>query len=246
MIRWLGFAVAVMALATACSPGSDTTVVVAAASSIEPAMRDIAAAYEAEHPGIDVASTTGGSSLLRDQVVLARAPIDLVVLADDGLLQPIVEAGLTSGSAQRIATNELVLVVPSGNPGRVTSLGDLADPSLVVGLCAVGVPCGDLAATALAEAGVTASVDTYEPNVRALAAKLEAGELDAGLVYASDVVASGGALVAVPVADPLPRTTYGAAVTVTGSSASAASDFLGFLESEAGLSILSEYGFGPP
>ena len=246
MIRRLCFAVATMALVAGCSPGSDADVVVAAASSLEPAFRDVVAAYEAVHPGIDVTVTIGGSALLRDQVVLARAPVDLLVLADAALLQPVVDAGLTSGSVERVATNQLVLAVASGNPRDVSSLEDLADPSLVVGLCALGVPCGDLAAAALADAGVRASVDTYEPNVRSLAAKLEAGELDAAMVYTSDVVASGGALASVPLDDPLPRTTYGGVVTVTGARPDAATDLLEFLRSGAGPAILGEYGFGPP
>ena len=73
-----------------------------------------------------------------------------------------------------------------GNPGGVTGLADLASGDLLIGLCAVEVPCGALAEQALGDAQITPSADTLEPNVRALAAKISLGELDAGLVYATD------------------------------------------------------------
>ena len=36
-------------------------------------------------------------------------------------------------------------------------------------------------------AGVTPAIDTNEPDVRALLTKIEAGELDAGITYVTDV-----------------------------------------------------------
>ena len=74
-------------------------------------------------------------------------------------------------------------------------MADLSRRSLLVGLCATEVPCGALAQRALSEASVTPSVDTLEPNVRALAAKISLGELDAGLVYATDARTAGLATV---------------------------------------------------
>lgn len=245
MIRRLAAAVAVAVLASACASGADTTVTVAAASSMEPALREVVDAFEAANPGVSVTVTIGGSAVLRDQVVLARAPVDLLIVADGSLLAPVLDAGLADGPVRSVATNGLVLAVPVGNPGEVSNLRDLADPDRLVGLCAVGVPCGDLAAAALAAADVLPAVDTYEPNVRALATKLDAGELDAGLVYGTDVVASGGGMSAVTTGDPLPTTSYAAVVTTTGAAPDSAADFLGFLRSARGTAILAEYGFGP-
>ncbi len=246
MIRRLLAAITAAVLLAACSAAPGAEVVVGAASSMEPALREAASVYESDHPGVSVTMTIGGSTLLRDQVLIARAPLDLVILADIALLAPVEEAGLTSGSVTPVAANGLVLAVPMGNPAGVTALDDLADQELVVGLCAVGVPCGDLAADALSAAGVVPAVDTYEPNVRSLATKLEAGELDAAMVYSTDVVAARGALAAVPLPGTLPTTTYGAVVTTTGSTPGVAADFLAFLASETGAGILAEYGFGAP
>ena len=63
-----------------------------------------------------------------------------------------------------------------GNPGGVTGLADLGSPeTLLIGLCASEVPCGELARRALDEAGIAPSADTLELNVRALACQAVAG-----------------------------------------------------------------------
>ena len=77
--------------------------------------------------------------------------------------------------------------MPTGNPAEVDGLDDFANPDLLIGLCAEEVPCGQFGREALANAGVTPSVDTNEPDVRSLLTKIEAGELDAGIVYQTDV-----------------------------------------------------------
>ncbi len=64
----------------------------------------------------------------------------------------------------------------------------------MIGLCAEEVPCGEFGREALANAGVTPSIDTDEPDVRALLTKVEAGEVDAGIVYVTDVMSTEGAV----------------------------------------------------
>src|SRR5690606_34956034 len=93
---------------------------------------------------------------------------------------------------QVFATNLLQIAVPTGNPAGITGLDDFADDELLIGLCAEGVPCGDFARQALAKAEVIPEVDTNETDARALITKIEAGELDAGIAYVTDVLASEG------------------------------------------------------
>src|SRR5690606_19042984 len=110
-------------------------------------------------------------------------------------MDAVVAAGGVAGEARIFARNALRIAVPKGNPAGVRGLGDFARPELLLGLCAPEVPCGAFAGRALARAGVVASVDTYEPDVRALLTRVELGELDAGVTYVTDVIASRGRVV---------------------------------------------------
>lgn len=225
-----------MLLLAACT-GDDgpETLNLFAAASLTDVLAEVAVTYEAEHPGVDVVLNLGGSSALREQI-LAGAPADVFVPADPA------HADATGGDPVPIATNDLQLVVPAGNPGDVDGLDDLADPGLLVGLCAPEVPCGALALEALDAAGVEASVDTEEPDVRSLLTKVAEGELDAGLVYRTDVLAAGDAVRGIDLPPgAAARTTY-VAVALTDEGEQLA-DYLGGPDAEA---VLRAHGFGPP
>ena len=133
----------------------------------------------------NVTPVMAGSSTLVAQLA-AGAEADVLITANATTMDRAVSEGSVRGEPVLIATNTLVLATPAGNPAGVTGLTDLARGDLLIGLCAVEVPCGALAAQALDDAQITPSADTLESNVRALAAKISLGELDAGLVYATD------------------------------------------------------------
>ena len=149
--------------------GPEGAVTVFAAASLTDAFADVAAAFEDEHPGVTVELSFAGSPSLREQV-LEGAPADVVATADEGVMADLVDEGAV-GEPVAFATNRLQLAVPAGNPAGVGGLDDLGRGDLVIGLCAAGVPCGDLARRVLDGAGVEPAPDTEEPNVRALLAK---------------------------------------------------------------------------
>lgn len=217
--------------------------VVAAAASLTDAFGEIAAAYEAAHPGVDVELNFAGSSALREQI-LEGAPIDVFASANADTMQTVVDAGLVAGEgAQAFATNSLAMVVPTGNPGDVSGIDDFERSDLLLGLCAPGVPCGDFAREALDRAGVVPSIDTEEPDVRALLAKVSAGELDAGIVYRTDV--QGADVEAIPIPEAFDVVaTY--AIAALADSVDDATAFIEFVMSEDGQEILAGYGFGRP
>jgi molybdate transport system substrate-binding protein len=218
-----------------------------AAASLTDAFTDLAAAFETAHPGTDVRLNLAGSARLREQI-RAGAPADVFAPADPDDLAALADAGLVSRPWVTFATNRLRLAVPSDNPGGVAGVADLADPDLLVGLCATGVPCGDLAREALALSGVDPALDTNEPDVRALLTKLAEGELDAGVVYATDVLASAGEVTGIelpPAADGVVATYVLAPVADSGNPATAEA-FAAFVRSPTARSILADHGFGPP
>ena len=183
------------ALLPGCGSGDDTLIVMAASS-----LTDVLAEMENSTALTDVGdidTVFAGSTTLVAQL-REGAAADLLLTANRDAMTRAASDGSVAGRPVVFATNSLVLAVAPGNPGAVAGLDDLARTDLQVGLCAAAVPCGTLAVEAAAELGVDIAVDTEEPNVRALAAKIVLGEIDVGLVYATDAAALGLDTVAVP------------------------------------------------
>ena len=108
-------------------------------------------------------------------------------------------------------------------------------------------PCGDLAARALDAAGVTRPPVSLEVDVKAVLAKVVEDEADAGLVYASDAVAAGGAVRSTEIdGDASQATTYPAAVLADAAHPALARRWIGFLASRPGREALTSAGFDLP
>lgn len=228
-----------------CTGDDSGVVLVSAASSLAGAFSEIESAFEDGNPGVDVVVNLAASSAIREQV-LDGAPVDVVVTASPGTMQPLVDAGMV-GDPSTFASNEMQIAVPSSNPGGVTGLVDFSREELLIGLCSVGVPCGDLAREVLAAAGVVPAPDTEEPNAGALVTKLTAGELDAGIVYVTDVLSSGTDLVGIDIPPDVNRTTtYPIAASTAAPNASGADAFVAFVLSDEGRAILLQFGFVAP
>jgi len=257
---WL--AAGIMAVATTCrapdrepppsgEPGQVTGelgggILVSAAASLTDAFDDLATAFEASHRGVDVVLNLAGSSALREQI-LDGAPVDVFASADHANMDRVVESGAVSGGPWIFARNRLQIAVPRGNPSGVTGLSDLADSGRLIGLCAAAVPCGDFARRSLAKAGVTAALDTDEPDVRALLTKIELGELDAGITYVTDVLSAEGRVAGIEIPESENVVIdYPIARLAAAPNAEAASAFISFVRSEEGRVILERLGFVAP
>jgi molybdate transport system substrate-binding protein len=166
------------------------TVTVFAAASLTDVFTELGAQLEEEHPGLTVQFNFAGSSALATQLTQG-APADVFAAADTDQMDVVTNNGLVSRAPTLFATNTLEIAVPPGNPGRVTGLADLADPARTIALCAPEVPCGAAAEEVFDAAGLTAAPDTLEEDVKATLTKVQLGEVDAALVYATDVRAAG-------------------------------------------------------
>jgi molybdate transport system substrate-binding protein len=243
--------VVTLLMAAACSgPGASDAdlegeVLVSAAASLTDAFADIEAAFEEANPDVDVILNLGGSSALREQI-LEGAPADVFASANTSNMDQVVEADEAS-DPEIFVTNVLQIAVPPGNPGGMTGLDDFAREELFIGLCEEAVPCGDFGRQALENAGVTPSIDTNTPDVRALLTLVEEAELDAGIVYVTDVTSTDGAVEGVDIPDEFNVVaTYPIAALADAPNPDAAAAFVAFVLSDEGQAILAEYGFGAP
>ncbi|MBA8815438.1 molybdate transport system substrate-binding protein [Microbacterium halimionae] len=221
------------------------TLTIAAAASLGAAFDQITVDFERQHPGVTISPITyDGSSTLATQIV-EGAPIDVFASADEANMQKVVDAGLASNPVD-FATNTLVIVTPESNPAGIETLADLAEPAAAVVLCAAEVPCGAAAHTLLANAGVEVTPVSSEQNVTAVLTKVEAGEADAGLVYATDAAGVADVLTIVPEGAADVVNTYPIAALSDSSNSDAADAFVAFVASEEGQKLLADAGFGSP
>ncbi|MGH1492202.1 MAG: molybdate ABC transporter substrate-binding protein [Acidimicrobiales bacterium] len=225
-----------------------------AAASLADAFDGLEAAFETINPQYDIELNLAGSSSLRAQI-LAGAPADVFASANAAIMDEVASDDSVGAEEPEIfATNELTIAVPNGNPGQLSGIDDFARAELFLGLCAVEVPCGSLAEAALTAAGIVPSIDTREPDVRALLAKVAEAELDAGIVYRTDVLAAAERVEAIPLAvDDLDQdeaadwsASYPIVVLGAGEGRDGGREFMSFVLGASGRQILTQYGFGEP
>jgi molybdate transport system substrate-binding protein len=238
-----------MLIASSCSnaaSGSNADVVVSAAASLTDVFRSMETAFEQESPEFDVLVNLGGSAALREQI-LEGAPADVFASANLETMSDVVDGGEVDGVVHVFAVNHMVIAVPAGNPAGVVGLADLAREELFVGLCAESVPCGMFAREVLASAGVEPSVDTNESDVRSLLLKIGLGEIDVGIVYATDALAAAGAVdsIAVPPEHDV-MADYPIALLAGAPNGAGGEAFIRFVLSDLGAAVLQAHGFGTP
>ena len=108
------------------------------------------------------------------------------------------------------------------------------------------VPAGKYAAQALAKAGVKATTKSLETDVKSVVSKVQLGEADAGIVYATDVKAAGNRVSGVEIPDSYNvEATYPIATLTHTENSATARAFIEFVASPDGQSILGSYGFAP-
>ncbi len=208
------------------------------AASLRPVLDAVGPAYEAAHPGVGLVIATDSSAALATQIEQG-APADVFLSADTTNAQRLVEGGFAAGAAAVFAANVLAVIVPAGNPAGLRTPADLARPGVKVIAAGDEVPITTYAAQLVAslarlpgyppgfEAAYAANVVSREDNVRAVAAKVELGEGDAGIVYVTDAA-------------------YAGVVVGASDHVEAARAFLDWMIGSDGQAVLASFGFRPP
>jgi molybdate transport system substrate-binding protein len=254
-LRLLSVATAALC-ATACATedeegataagGLDGEITVFAAASLTDALTEIGAAFTGANPHATVTFSFDASSALVAQIT-EGAPADVFASADDVNMDKLVDAGLDGRAPEVFATNRLAIIVAPNNPLGITGVADLADPAVKTAICAAEVPCGRYADEVFTAAGVTVTPVTLEQNVRGVVAKVTAGEADAGIVYATDVLATGDDAELVEIPDDINvRADYPIATLADSARPEVGAAFVEFVLSPEAQAILSAHGFGPP
>jgi molybdate transport system substrate-binding protein len=221
------------------------TITVFAAASLMGTFTQIGKQFEAAHPGDTVKFSFGGSSTLATQIT-GGAPADVFASAAPANMDTVVTAGDASGPKD-FAKNTAEVAVPPGNPGKVTSVSDLAKSSVKVALCQPKVPCGVVAAEVFKNAGITVKPVTLQPDVKSVLTQVELGNVDAGMVYVTDVKAAGTKVKGVPISAGDNASTLYPIATISSSTHQAEAEaFVSYVLSPAGEQVLAAAGFQAP
>ncbi|MBW4716850.1 molybdate ABC transporter substrate-binding protein [Saccharothrix obliqua] len=238
-------AVVLAASLTACGAAEPTgggDVAVFAAASLTEVFTELGRQYEADHPGTRVRFNFAGSSALARQIDQG-APADVFASAAPANMARV----STAGEPAVFARNTLRIAVPAGNPGRVAGLADFAREEARIALCAEQVPCGAAAAEVFRAAGVTPRPDTLEQDVKAALTKVRLGEVDAALVYTTDVRAAGAAVEGIEFPEAAGAANdYPIAVLANAPNAAGAAAFVAHVRSDRGRAALAGAGFDVP
>jgi molybdate transport system substrate-binding protein len=232
---------------------AETVLTISAAVSMKDAIEDLGRRFERSHPGVTLRFNLGASGELRQQIE-AGAPVDLFIAASDDHVRALERQHLIVSSSRRVvARNSLVVAVPARSPLALSTLDGLVDSR--VRRIAIGdprtVPAGQYAEQCLRRAGLW---DRLRPNlilagnVRQVLDYVARDEVDAGFVYASDLVArrDGVREALRPPPDLSDPIVYPAAVVAGSAHAALAAAFLDLLAGPDGSATLARFGFVAP
>jgi molybdenum ABC transporter molybdate-binding protein len=227
----------------------DAAVHVAAAVSLEEVLGQLLADYALRQPAVRVRTVFGASDELADHI-LAGAPADLFLTADDGQLDRLEAAGLVEPDSRRaLAANTLAAIGPADRPLTVRRPRDLLRPEVAhVALAEPASPLGGYTRTYLEGLGLYESLQAravHVDNSRAVAAAVHAGRAEAGLAYASDAVRAAGCRVLFRVRPAQAAVRYTAAVLRRGRQPDRARALLAFLTAPPALRRFRACGFLP-
>jgi molybdate transport system substrate-binding protein len=222
--------------------GLSGRVTVFAAASLVESFNEIGQRFEEANPGTEVEFSFGASSGLATQIT-EGAPADVFASASPATMDRV--SATEAAQAPRIfAENQMQIAVPPDNPAGIATLADLARPGVKVALCAPEVPCGTVAREVFRKAGVTVTPVTDEQDVKATLTKVQLGEVDAGLVYATDVKAAGVKVKGIAIPDDVNAVTPYPITTIRGSgNPDLAKAFVDHVLSADGAAVLADAGF---
>jgi molybdate transport system substrate-binding protein len=273
VIRRVAVAVAVLGVlgvlggmvAAACSARAGSSaaasgtvqLLIYAAASLKEALVAVQDAYEEDRPGTTLVLATDSSSTLRTQIE-EGAPADVFLSADETHPAHLVESALADGDLVAFARNRLAIIVPAGNPAGIATPADLAGQGVKVIAAGDAVPITRYALQAVdnlaADPGYpqdfaeayARNIVSREENVKAVVAKVELGEGDAAIVYATDALAASGiSVIDIPPSANV-EATYAGVVIATSPRIEAARAFLQWLAGPRGAASLAPFGFAKP
>ena len=218
-------------------------VTVLAAASLQKAFEEIEKTVEKDNPGLDVTFDFQGSQDLVASLAGGDSA-DVLATANNSTMKTAADQKLV-GNQTEFATNVLTLIVPKGNPKKITGLDSSLDGANLV-ICAPEVPCGEATQKLSSALGVTLNPASEEQKVTDVRGKVESGEADAGIVYTTDAAAAKDKADKIDIPDGGVVNHYPIAQTAKPENPAGAQVFIDAVTGKTGQEILAKHGFGKP
>jgi molybdate transport system substrate-binding protein len=233
------------AASSSSSSGTPTLsgdITVFAAASLTGTFTRLGKDFEAAHPGVKVNFNFAGSSALAKQID-EGAPADVFASAAPKNMDEVTD----KNAPTTFVKNTLEIAVPKGNPGNITGIKDFADKTKKIALCAVQVPCGAAADKVFKAVGITAEPDSLEQDVKAALTKVSLGEVDAALVYKTDVLSAKDKVEGIEFPEASKAVNeYPIATLSRAPNPAGARAFVDYVLSDKGKTVLTAAGFDAP
>lgn len=222
---------------------------ISVAASVQDAMKDIQAAYEQTAPNVTITYNFGSSGSLAQQIAQG-APADVFLSASQKWMDDLDDKGeILAASRTDLLQNAMVLIVPV-EAAAITGFKEFATDQ--VRKIAMGepesVPAGSYAKEVLTSLNLFETIQpklVFGKDVRQVLSYVETGNVDAGLVYATDAQLSDRVkAIATAPAESHSPIVYPVAIVQDSDDPDAAQAFVDFLSSETAVSIFQGYGFG--
>ncbi len=220
-----------------------------AAISLSPALAEIKTVYEARNPDVIISYNFGASGALGQQIQQG-APVDIFFSAATQPMDILQQANLlVDKTRHNLLTNRLVLITPT-NGIILRDFQELTDGKIKK--IAIGepqsVPVGQYAQETLTKLGLWQKLQpkfVLGTNVRQVLTFVETGNVDAGIVYATDAKASSKVAMRATAAENLHSPiVYPVAMMRNSRNSGAAQMFVEFLAGDRAKIVFQKYGFG--
>ena len=242
---------------TPTTPAATTTaapkavaLTISAAASLTEAMGEIKTLYKTEKPNVTINYNFAASGVLQKQIEQG-ADADLFFSAGKKQMDALKAAGLLIDTTNvNLVGNSVVLVTKSDSTLAISNFKDLATDK--VKKIALGepktVPVGQYSEEILTTLGILDKVKTkvvYAKDVKEVLTWVETGNVDAGIVYATDAKTSQKVKVVSIAGKELYKTpvVYPAVVIKASKNVEDAKEFLTFLSSDKAKEVFVKYGF---
>ena len=222
---------------------------IAAAASLTDVTAEIVEAYKVEAPNVKLTFTYGASGALQTQIE-EGAPVDIFMSAAQKQMDALEEkALLLDGSRINLLENKVVMIVPVDSALGLVRFENLAKDD--VKTVAIGdpasVPAGQYAEEVLTSLGIKDKVfdkANLGTDVRQVLTWVENGEVEAGIVYATDAATTDKVKVVCEApADSVKKIIYPVAILKAAANAEAAQGFIDYLKTPDIAALFVKYGF---
>ncbi|RDU34859.1 molybdate ABC transporter substrate-binding protein [Neobacillus piezotolerans] len=218
---------------------------VSAAASLQDALNEIASNFEKEHEGIKINYNFGSSGALQQQISQG-APVDAFFSAAADKMDKLEKDGLIEKRTNLVG-NELVLVVPKNAQKTIRTFEELEKADKISIGTPESVPAGKYAMETLEHLGVWDAVGgkvVFAKDVRQVLTYVETANVDAGIVYKTDAMASKK----VEIAETAGEDSHGPIIYPLGIIKDSrhlkeATEFYEYLIGNESMKVLEKYGF---